>query len=336
MKRRALPGIFAVLIAGFLWGTTGTAATFAPTVGPLAMGAAALGVGGILQAVIAVPALHNKRLELKANLGTVIAGAIGVVIYPLAFYSSMHLAGVAVGTVISLGSAPIISGVLERVIEKRTLSIWWMLSAALGIVGSATLCAAKMHGAPNDVFPTVAGIALGLFAGATYALYSWSAQRLMSRNIGRAAAMGAVFGLGGVALMPVLLLTGGPFITSSQAFAVGSYMALVPMFLGYLLFGFGLTRVASSSATTLTLVEPAVAAALAVIIVGEQLSLVAWAGMVGIGVSLTILALAPATQAGDSTRPVSTRPTREAKNHLARDIVQIRPEPAGGDSELYK
>ena len=209
MKRRALPGIFAVLIAGFLWGTTGTAATFAPTVGPLAMGAAALGVGGILQAVIAVPALHNKRLELKANLGTVIAGAIGVVIYPLAFYSSMHLAGVAVGTVISLGSAPIISGVLERVIEKRTLSIWWMLSAALGIVGSATLCAAKMHGAPNDVFPTVAGIGLGLVAGATYALYSWSAQRLMSRNIGRAAAMGAVFGLGGVALMPVLLLTGG-------------------------------------------------------------------------------------------------------------------------------
>ena len=133
----------------------------------------------------------------------------------------------------------------------------------------------------------------------------------MSRNIGRAAAMGAVFGLGGVALMPVLLLTGGPFITSSQAFAVGSYMALVPMFLGYLLFGFGLTRVASSSATTLTLVEPAVAAVLAVIIVGEQLSLVAWAGMVGIGVSLTILALAPATHAGDSTRPVSTRPTRE-------------------------
>ncbi|WP_211272997.1 hypothetical protein [Corynebacterium stationis] len=67
-----------------------------------------------------------------------------MLIYPLAFYSSMHLAGVAVGTVMSLGSAPIASGLLERVIERRRLSGWWMLAAALGIAGSAVLSAAKM------------------------------------------------------------------------------------------------------------------------------------------------------------------------------------------------
>ncbi|HIY64892.1 MAG TPA: DMT family transporter [Candidatus Agrococcus pullicola] len=302
MSQGSFPGILAVLAAAFLWGTTGTAATFAPTVGPLAMGAAALGIGGILQAVIAVPSLRREHAELSSHRGTVIAGAAAVVIYPLAFYSSMHLAGVAVGTVVSLGSAPIASGLLERVMERRTLSVWWMLAAALGIVGCAVLCAAQMHDAPSETLRTVAGVVLGLVAGATYAVYSWSARRLMNLGIRRAAAMGAVFGLGGVALMPVLLLTGAPLVTSTQAFTVGAYMALVPMFLGYLLFGYGLTRVNASTATTLTLAEPAVAAILAVVIVGERLPATGWAGLAGICASLLVLSLAPATRE-DATEP---------------------------------
>ena len=46
-----LLGIVAVLGAAALWGTTGTVATFAPEVGPLAIGAAALGIGGLLQEI---------------------------------------------------------------------------------------------------------------------------------------------------------------------------------------------------------------------------------------------------------------------------------------------
>src|SRR5699024_4642565 len=97
-KERAW-GICAVLIAAILWGTTGTAATFAPEVGPLAIGAAALGIGGILQAAVALPALRRTKLQLRTHVGIVVVGAIAVFIYPLAFYSSMHLAGVAIGTV---------------------------------------------------------------------------------------------------------------------------------------------------------------------------------------------------------------------------------------------
>lgn len=297
MKRGSPTGIFAVLAAAFLWGTTGTAATFAPSVGPLAMGAAALGIGGILQAAIAAPSLRRERPALSSQRGTVIAGAAAVLIYPLAFYSSMHLAGVAAGTVVSLGSAPIASGLLERVIERRRLSGWWMLASVLGIAGSTVLCVAKMHDAPSETLPTVAGVILGLVAGATYAMYSWSVHRLMNRGVGRAAAMGAVFGLGGIALMPVLLLTGAPLIASAQPIMVGLYMALIPMFLGYLLFGYGLTRVNPSVATTLTLTEPAIAAILAVVIVGERLPAIGWAGLAGICTSLLVLSLAPATQA---------------------------------------
>lgn len=285
-------GIGAISISSLLWGTTGTAATFAPNIGPLAIGAAALGLGGILQALIAIPALRAAGPELRENLGTVLVGAIAMAIYPLAFYSSMHHAGVAIGSVVSLASAPLASGVLERIIDKRSLSLWWMLAATLGIIGSTLLCISKLQdttAAPATIF----GILLGLLAGITYATYSWAAHSLMNRGISRAASMGAVFGIGGALLMPVLVLTGAPLLDSTTAFTVAAYMVLVPMFLGYLLFGFGLTRVSASTATTITLSEPAVATILAVLVVGEQLEILGWVGLGVIALVLVILAAAP-------------------------------------------
>lgn len=130
-------------------------------------------------------------------------------------------------------------------------------------------------------------------AGGWYqlAVYSWVAHRLMGAGISRAAAMGSVFGAGGLLFLPVLILTGAPLLASPQAFWVASYMALIPMFAGYLLFSCGLTRVSPSTATTITLVEPAVATLLAVAIVGEELSAEGWAGMVLLGAALALLAL---------------------------------------------
>ena len=289
-----LLGIAAVTAASILWGTTGTAATFAPDAGPLAIGAAALGIGGLLQALIAIPQLRRAAPRLRANGRTVALGAVAVAVYPLAFYSSMHLAGVALGTVVSLASAPLASGVLERLTGGSPLGRWWMAAAALGIAGSIMLCLSQLQRDPAGTPATLAGLGLGLVAGASYALYSWAARRLMDRGIGRAASMGSVFGAGGLLLMPVLAATGAPLLASPQAFAVAAYMALVPMFLGYILFGYGLSRLPASTATTITLSEPAVAAVLAVAVVGERLSPLGWTGLGVIAASLAVLAIAPA------------------------------------------
>lgn len=299
MNKDRIWGIGAVLIASILWGTTGTAATFAPEVGPLAIGAAALGIGGILQALVALPALARARLHLAVHLGPIILGAVAVFIYPLAFYSSMHLAGVAIGTVISLASAPLASGILERVVDKRRLGIWWLAAALLGILGSLLLVLSTNQSPIVQEHFVLPGIALGLLAGGAYATYSWAVQRLMSQHVGRAAAMGSVFGGGGLLLIPVLLFTGAPLLASPESFAVGAYMALVPMFLGYFAFGYGLEKIPASSATTLTLTEPGVATILAVVIVGERLTALGWIGLASFGVVLVILAFAP-TKSSDS------------------------------------
>ena len=305
MNRERLAGIGAVSVTSVLWGTTGTAATFAPAAGPLAIGAAALGIGGLLQGLIAIGPLVRRAASLRRHRGLLIVGAVAVAVYPLAFYSSMQQAGVAIGTVVSLASAPLASGLLELLVERRVLSRWWMVAAGLGVLGSVLLCLSKPGAETSTTASTGLGVALGLAAGGCYAVYSWVAHRLIGHGVGRAASMGAVFGAGGALLIPVLLLTGAPLVASVGAFSVAAYLALVPMFLGYLLFGFGLTRVSPSTATTITLSEPAVAAVLAVVVVGERLAPLGWIGLAVLGAALTVLALDPRTLQS----PVFSRPS---------------------------
>ncbi|MET7689057.1 EamA family transporter [Streptomyces sp. NPDC005483] len=315
-SRSTTTGALCVLAASMLWGTTGTAATFAPDVGPLAIGAVAMGLGGLLQALIAAPQIRRHASPLRNQRGTVLLGAVSVAVYPPAFYSSMHLAGVAVGTVVSIGTAPLASALIERVTEGRRLTRRWMLAAALGLLGTALLCVAEAAHSTDgrghsSMDGTLLGIGLGLVAAATYALYSWAAHRIITREIPSRAAMGAVFGLGGLFLSPVLLVTGAPLLTSWTNTSVGIYMALVPMFVGYVLFGWGLAHVPASTATTLSLLEPAVAAVLAVLVVGERLPALGW-----IGIALVIACLAVLTT------PTPTRRSRgEPRNSADHDDV---------------
>lgn len=279
------------LLAATAWGTTGTAATFAPDVPAVAIGAAAMGFGGLLQAAMAAGGIRRHAASLKAQLPLLLAGGLSVMIYPLAFYASMRLAGVTIGTVISIGSAPLISALIENRFDGIRLTLRWTSGAAIGIAGMALLAMAEGtgHVIPDNV---PLGVLLGLVAGATYAHYSWAARRMMQRGLPSRTAMGAMLGVGAVLLMPVLLATGAPFLVSAQNLAVGLYMALVPMFLGYIAFGAGLARVTTSMATTITLFEPVVAAVLAVLVVGERLPPMGWTG-VGLIIACLLWTTAP-------------------------------------------
>ena len=77
-QRDRMSGTGGVLIAALLWGTTGTAATFAPEVSPVAIGAVAMGVGGLLQALIALRGIIRSRVSLRQNGGMLLTGALAV------------------------------------------------------------------------------------------------------------------------------------------------------------------------------------------------------------------------------------------------------------------
>ncbi|WP_338490562.1 EamA family transporter [Erwinia aphidicola] len=274
-----LGGMAGVLIAAVLWGTTGTAATYAPGLSPLAVGAVAMGIGGLLQGLIAAATIIRQRVLITRNWHFLLTGAVAVAVYPLAFYASMRYAGVTVGTVISIGSAPILSALIEYRLDGLRLTRQWMCGAGVGVAGMVLLCLAESSGNSTANDHATTGIFLGLLAGFTYAFYSWSARRLMQAGMASRAAMGVTFGAGGILLMPVLLMTGAPLLMAWNNAAVGIYMALVPMFLGYVCYGYGLARIPASMATTITLLEPVIAAVLAVVLVGERLPPSGWAGV---------------------------------------------------------
>lgn len=286
-------GPLAIVGAATLWGTTGTVATFFPEgISPLAIGAATMVGGGILLFLVsfrhAQAALRDRRARPWLLLG-----AIGVFVYPLAFYSSMDLAGVAVGNVVSLGTGPVFAALLERVLERERLSVLWRVTTPIALLGVVllTLSGGHVRGGVSGG-SIVPGVALGLVAGLSYALYTYCSTRVIRGGHTSGATMGSLFGVGALGLLPVLVVFGGPLLQSGVTIGIASYLILGPMFVAYILFGIGLRTTSSSTATTITLFEPVVATLLAVIVVGELLAPVSWAGLALIFVAVSVLSTA--------------------------------------------
>lgn len=290
---RSLQGSLAILFSSILWGTTGTAAAFAPDISPLGIGAFSMGVSGLLLASLARKPLKADLHRIFQSRSPLIIGVVALAIYPLAFYSSMRMAGVAVGTVVSIASAPFMTVVINRLFGKaNTVSLRWVMSFLLGTVGIVMLTFTESgHAAvSSDNSQKLLGVLLGLVAGLSYATYAWVAKQLIDTGVKSDSAMAAIFGLGALLLLPTLLFTGDNLFSSWNNASVSLYMALVPMFVGYLAFGFGLRHVDASKATLLTLFEPVVAACFAVLIVGEVIAPIGWVGMALIMVCLVLQA----------------------------------------------
>ena len=282
--------VLALLLASLLWGTTGTAASFLPDgVSPLAIGASTMAFGGILLFVVsskgAITALRDR-----AARSWLLIGAVGVFVYPLAFYTAMDEAGVAIGNVVALGSGPVFAALFEWIWERRGLSTRWLVSTVIAVCGIVLLSLGRHEETGEG--SVVLGVGLGLLAGAAYALYTYASTRAIATGHAGRSVMGGMFGIGALALVPVLLATGAPLLQSLQSVGIAGYLAVGPMFVAYLLFGFGLRHLRSSVATTITLIEPLVATLLAVLVVGERLEVIGWLGLALIFIGIAVIVTA--------------------------------------------
>lgn len=285
-------GMLSILFAATLWGTTGTIASLAPNISSLAIGAFSMGVGGIFQVFLSYKSIKKDFLKVITHKKMLIVSIVALVVYPLAFYSSMRLAGVAIGTVVSIATAPFFSVLLECLFSKgREVTKQWLISFVVGVIGIILLVSSEpssINNAHSDM--KLFGVLLGLVAGMTYATYSWGLKTMIDQGVKSQAAMGSIFGFGAILLLPTLFITGDNMFSSPTNIMVLGYMALIPMGVGYIAYGFGLRFVKASSANLLTMFEPVVAAVLAVVIVGESIPSIGWMGIVLILVCLLIQA----------------------------------------------
>ena len=88
-----------------------------------------------------------------------------------------------------------------------------------------------------------------------------------------------MFGFAAIFLLSSLFITGENLLTGTMNVSVTLYMAVIPMFVGYLLFGFGLRHLDANKVTLITLLEPVVATLLATAVVGERFLAIGWVGM---------------------------------------------------------
>jgi len=282
-----LPAAVLVVLAAVLWGTTGTAQELGPDgIDPLVVGWVRLAVGGL--GLVGVAAAR-RAVAAPLPLAWTITAVASVAAYQLTFFGGVRLAGVALGTAVGIGSAPIWGGLVDWRFAGAAPSRRWFVAAAIAIAGAVLVA-----GEPGDAERPGLGLLLAVAAGASYAIYAYALQQLA--RAGDADRVAAVtFTSAAVLLAPVALLAGGTGALEPLATGRGALMALhlglVATTLSYALFTRGVRDTPVASATLLSLAEPVTAVVLGVLVVGEDLTAASAAGVALLLVGVTVAAL---------------------------------------------
>ena len=288
--------VLAVLAAAVLFGTTGTSQALGPEgTTPLAVGVARMVVGGSALAVIAflLAARHMRTSTVpRPRLTTtpvllMAATGVALAVYQPLFFLGTERNGVAVSTVIALGSAPVLAGLLEWALTRRLPSPIWMSATALATVGVVLL---GVGGGAESGGADPVGVLGAIGAGASFAIIANAQRRLLDSGWDAFTVVGAM-GVG-AALVSAMAL---PFVDLAWVFQPSGlvmtlWLGLATIAVAYTLFTWGLQGLTAATAATLTLGEPLTAALLGVTVLGEQLSPLAIGGLTVLGAGLAALA----------------------------------------------
>lgn len=259
-----------VLSGAALFGTVGTAQALGPDAPPLQLAAARLLLAAILLVAFAVAAGHAGRIAVYARQAPAWWAGLGQAGFNLCFLAAMKEAGVAVGTLVAIGATPILTGLVTRHVSRA-----WIIATSVAVAGLALLVLGQPGGGGG---PTSWGIVLAFGASASYATYILAGNVGASRGLETQPFLAVSFWVAALLTLPLLLTAGMSWVLTPSGALLVLYLAAVPTLLAYSLFNRGLHGVRASTAATLGLIEPVVAACLAVFVLGETLGVVGVAG----------------------------------------------------------
>ncbi|ALJ19644.1 DMT family transporter [Microbacterium sp. No. 7] len=295
-----LPAL-AVLTAAVLFGTTGTSQALGPDASPLSIGVVRLAIGCSALAVAAA-VLARRHARRRTGPGPVWSGRAGALmvttgvafaLYQPLFFIGTERNGVAVSTVVGIGSAPVIAGVLEGVLTRRRPSPVWLVATALATVGVALLGFGGQAGAAGSFSAGATdplGIAASIGAGASFAVLAVAQRRLLEAGWDSFTVVGAMGAVSAAIALVALPFVDLSWIGADRGVALALWLGLATVTVAYLLFTWGLVGLTAATAATLTLAEPVTAAVLGIVVLGEQLAPLAIAGLVVLVAGLALLA----------------------------------------------
>ena len=281
-----------VLAAAVLWGTTGTTLALAPPeTDPLVLGALRLALGGpLLLATSRFPGAALCRVWRPLAVAS-----LAVAAYQPAFFLGVRTNGIAIGTLIAIGSAPLLAAVLEMLTERRPPSIRWLFATALALLGLGLL----LHQG-RTLQLTLTGSLASLAAGASYAFFVFATRRAVRAGLAAEQVIACSFVAAAVLLGPLLFWRPVGWLHSSGGLLATLYLGVVATALSYRLFARGVARTGAASVATLSLAEPLTATLLAVFVIREDLTSQQLVGVASLVAGLSLVAL------GEQVRPRGT------------------------------
>lgn len=317
-RRTRAAAVLAALAAAVLWGTTGTAQALGPAAAePTAVGALRVVVGALALVALALPwrrwsggrpAQTAQTGQRRAGSGApsasgwlarahpavlVAAGGVAVAAYQLGFFVGVARTGVAVGTVVALGIAPLATGLAGLLLAERPTARWVAATGA-AVVGVGLLVAGSGGGTAAGV--DLIGVAAAAGAGVAYAGYTVTARALLLRGWRGIRVIAAFFALGALLLLPLLVGADLRWVVSTSGVAMVAWLGLVATALSYALFQRGLSGLPAGTVATLSLAEPVTAALLGVLVLREQISGLSATGMLVVVLGLLLVTVAPHDQ----------------------------------------
>ncbi len=313
-----MPAVLAVVAAAVLFGTTGTSQALVPEgTTPLSVGVMRLVIGGTGLAVIGLLLARRHRRRTGApprratarDLALMVTTGVCLAVYQPLFFLGTERNGVAVGTVIALGSAPVLAGLLEWALTRRIPGRTWIVATVLATAGVVLLGLGGGTGAGTGADPI--GILGSIGAGASFAVFANAQRRLMDAGWDPFTVAGAM-GLGSAVVAALALpFVGLAWVGSPRGLAMSLWLGLATVALAYTLFTWGLERLTAATAATLTLAEPLTASLLGILLLGERLGALAIAGLVVLAAGLILLAWGTRSSRAPKPFPMALRQAQE-------------------------
>jgi drug/metabolite transporter, DME family len=264
----------AVLVAAALFGTTGAVLVNAPAeADAYSVGSLRLLVGGATLLAVAA-AGRPTTLWQPWKRPLTLVGAAGVAVFQLCYFLAVERTGVAVGTVATIGSGPVLAGLLHALIDRRAPHSRWVLGTAVSVIGVALL---GLAGRETAIAP--AGIALAVCAGLGWAVFATVGKQQIEAGVNSTASMAAMFTGGAVLLSPLLVAHSPAWAGDSGGALIVLYLGVVTVGLAYTLYGVALRHLSAPTVITLTLLEPITAAVLGAVVVHEGIRPAGWVGV---------------------------------------------------------
>jgi drug/metabolite transporter, DME family len=281
---RVVP-VLAVLAAASLFGTTGTAQALGPGgTTALGVGAVRLAIGALALAVLACARRPRRGRLWRRHALALVIGGIAVAAYQLSWFAGLRRTGVALGTIVGIGSGPVFAGLIQLVFGRGAPSRAWAIGTVITVVGAGLLAA--QGGGASSVDPV--GLGCTLAAGLSYAVYAQASKHAIDRGLDGRGAMAGVFGVGAVLLLPLLAVEPLGWLGTVPGLAMALHLGFLTVGLAYGLYGWGLQHLAVPTVVTLTLAEPLVAALLGVALLGERLGPFGGIGAAAVAAGLVV------------------------------------------------